>query len=832
MNCKFIHLWLWGALLCGLSLSVTSCKDDDNGTSEEQGGNEEAPQQDEASVRFWSVVGKLVSADDYTADYQDKTFEPTIGSEDTNPQHRVVYTNDAGTAALRFAYLVGETDVVTEQTTTYTWNDPDVGTLTYNKVTDGTAWATVDVSIKQVPHLTRIIYRQPAQDDANGSVGDGGSAYYRFGDVIRITNKDGQSEYWVCVRPAFDPEGKGDSHWVSVSPLPTANQEKYTSSHGKDYVLPTGLDTDEEHMQNLAEMLYAIYAPDQWAKNVEEYSGAGMKIFHDFQAKNIAYHNVKFWKNVAAGWQKYGIAQRVFGLSDDNLKSLVTGSDGLYTLYKGYSWYFTLSNYCTLFQAHYVHGEGNKYANMHTKAPFTKVQKQVVDKKKADGSNDILIDITECTDKKPYYVNEAFFGDANPRFIVRTATGKELSSTGKYDDNQQKIPGCTNIYRYYNDVYPEKDLNLPPEETNTPLEGEAGRYMIGDVVKDNEGNLWFCIAGAPYSKALYPFAKDTTAWFISFCKPNPDVAETRDNFVPEDELAETVMRLLEMYGNLADMQMEEYKLSLKSGTLGRIGQHIYDYAQVDLRELMCRIDSTWTYTDSRNGEKHESLSSSYLFNVAYGSNKDPENSSLARVVFDYTQAGSARGNAVAKSGKNYQNWRFLCYTKYETYDPSRITLTEDEESVGMTKWNALWPMTDDKMMFKDVTNQTMVDKYAKGDKWQKLGKRRSKAGYGRIEDYYWSNHYREFSGHGIGSVFSEDEPVLFFHVMKVTDKGGTYPNLTSQAGTRLSVVHLQNDPVLYRQNFQSVYAGNYSVDSQTLFYLNNQLYKAKQIPGF
>ena len=302
--------------------------------------------------------------------------------------------------------------------------------------------------------------------------------------------------------------------------------------------------------------------------------------------------------------------------------------------------------------------------------------------------------------------------------------------------------------------------------------------------------------------------------------------------MPEDELAETVMRLLEMYGNLADMQMEEYKLSLKSGTLGRIGQHIYDYAQVDLRELMCRIDSTWTYTDSRNGEKHESLSSSYLFNVAYGSNKDPENSSLARVVFDYTQAGSARGNAVAKSGKNYQNWRFLCYTKYETYDPSRITLTEDEESVGMTKWNALWPMTDDKMMFKDVTNQTMVDKYAKGDKWQKLGKRRSKAGYGRIEDYYWSNHYREFSGHGIGSVFSEDEPVLFFHVMKVTDKGGTYPNLTSQAGTRLSVVHLQNDPVLYRQNFQSVYAGNYSVDSQTLFYLNNQLYKAKQIPGF
>ena len=98
-----------------------------------------------------------------TDDYANATFEPTIGSEDPdNPQVRIVATNTADAAARRFGYLVG-VDGIDEQTQTYTWSDPDVGTLTYNKVTDGTAWATVDVSIPQVPHPRASSTASPAR---------------------------------------------------------------------------------------------------------------------------------------------------------------------------------------------------------------------------------------------------------------------------------------------------------------------------------------------------------------------------------------------------------------------------------------------------------------------------------------------------------------------------------------------------------------------------------------------------------------------------------------------------------------------------------------------
>ena len=194
---KNFYFLLMAVLVCGLSLSVTSCKDDDkdnNGGGES--GENLGPQneQNEASLKFWSVVDQLVDMDEYTEDYQNANLTPAIGFEDPNDaQARIVYTNSAEAAAERFANLVGVSDV-DENTTSRTWSDPDVGTLTYTKVTDGTAWATVDVSIKQVPNLEKIIYREPSQGDENGGVSGGKIAYYRFGDVVsrKVENKNGQ----------------------------------------------------------------------------------------------------------------------------------------------------------------------------------------------------------------------------------------------------------------------------------------------------------------------------------------------------------------------------------------------------------------------------------------------------------------------------------------------------------------------------------------------------------------------------------------------------------------------------------------------------------------
>ena len=834
MKKNVFNICLLAALLCGLSLSVTSCKDDDNGTSEEQGGNEEAPQQDEASVRFWSVVSHLVSADDYTKDYEDKTFEPTIGAEDTNPQYRVVYTNDAVTAAQRFSYLVGETDVVTEQTTTYTWNDPDVGTLTYNKVTDGTAWATVDVSIKQVPHLQRIVYRAPSQGDSNGGVTGDGSAYYRFGDVISRTQEDSRTEYWICVRPAFDPEGKGDTHWMSVSPVPTANQKTYTSSHKKNYVLPTGINYEEEHMQNLAELLFAIYNPKQWYDNVVFYNPEGMKMFHDFQLNNLAYHNQYFWQNVQKAWKNLKIAQTVFGYSDDALSKMVTDSEqGLYLLYKGYSWLFSVSNYCTLFQAHFVNSPGGRYANMQTKNPYTKVTKQVVDKKVEDGSSDIVIDISECSLNKPYYINKDFFGDSQPRFIVRYATGKQLSNTNKYTNNQESIPGCYDVYRYYKHVFPEKNLTDKPEKTgendsntasNAPAEGEAGTYMIGDVVQDDLGCKWFCINGSAYSKNLYPNVTDKSAWFITFDNVNFNEYKATD-ITTEEDLPEVSLRLMEFYETLLTAN-PPYKLNLTRDTLGFIARHILTYADVDVRKLVTKVDSTWKFYSNTVMKDISSKSTSYVSSIAYEDNTNQQ--AIARFVIDHTQSGDERTACVAKSGANFQYSRYLVYKNYEKYDSSKIVLTDDEASLKMNKWQALWPVSDTKMHLQDVEDRNMVSQFANHNKWIPEWQQRVMTGSSTPRYYGWNSETHSFATNNTSLLMDK---VLFFRVMKVTDNGGKTPNLTSQEGRKLTVVHMQNDKTLYKQGFQASFASNYTAHRSEFYYINNKKYTVKPIPG-
>ena len=469
---KNFYFLLMAALVCGLSLGVTSCKsDDDNDESSEGLGPQN--EQNEASLKFWSVVDQLVDMDEYTEDYKNATFEPSIGIEDPdNPQARIVYTNDAASAAERFANLVGVDDV-DENTESREWSDPDVGTLTYHKVTDGTAWATVDVNISQVRGLDKIIYREPSQGDENGGTG-GKIAYYRFGDVVsrEVENKDGSiiTEYWICVRPAFDLEGKGDSHWVNVG-LPLQQKNLWTWTYKPSgykyvsykYVLPTGLGENKEHMQNLAEMLYAIAYPETWYNNVNtNKNNKKFKFFHDFKGKNLDYHNQYFWQNVQNAWKKENkfvsggnLTDKLFGRTElAKFREIVTN---LYLLYKGYSWQKGTAP--TLFQAHYGTGTSVTELNNHL-AKCTEVKKSVYN---PDGTGYIDLNFNPNSVVLPFYINSKFFGDSNPRFVVRVATGAKLSSTGKYPDNTKAIPGVTDVYRYYRDI--EKPADGKPEIT-------------------------------------------------------------------------------------------------------------------------------------------------------------------------------------------------------------------------------------------------------------------------------------------------------------------------------------------------------------------------------
>lgn len=210
---KHLNYWLFAALVCGMAMSVASCKDDDNADDNNNASPEEQVQ--DQTAHYWDVVGQLVSMDNYTTDYASRTFEPVIGEPSAaNPLTRVVQTNTLEAAVERYNDLTGS--AIDTLTSEHTWTDPAIGSMTYRRSTDGRAWATVDVDIRQVPQLRQIVYQSPEQAGTNA--GNYATCYYRFGDIIsqRVGNI---TEYWICVRPAFEPEGKKKSHWVCVSPV-------------------------------------------------------------------------------------------------------------------------------------------------------------------------------------------------------------------------------------------------------------------------------------------------------------------------------------------------------------------------------------------------------------------------------------------------------------------------------------------------------------------------------------------------------------------------------------------------------------------------------------
>ena len=260
-------------------------------------------------------------------------------------------------------------------------------------------------------------------------------------------------------------------------------------------------------MQNLAEMLYAMCYPTQWEQNILYYSEeglfgpSGLPIFHDFHQSNVKYHNASFWNNVAVAWREKDIDQLIMGRTLDAISEEIA-NNGLHFLYKGYSWWTSTSNYATVYQAKFVNSPDGVNANMQTKKPYTDQKVQMIYKNQPQ--KDVEFDVRN----KRYVENMPFFGDTSPRYILRYATGAELSNTGKYSDVHNAIPGTKDVYRYYRDVVPVEDLEEhEPEITLTKIVDDRNKqtlsnfngvayYKTGNIYKDEKDDLWFVVSMA------------------------------------------------------------------------------------------------------------------------------------------------------------------------------------------------------------------------------------------------------------------------------------------------------------------------------------------------
>jgi hypothetical protein len=827
------------ALLCGLGLSVTSCKDDDDDNKSEE---QQQQEQEQTASKFWSVVGQLVSSDDYTADYADKTFEPVYGTPDaTNATTRIVETNDMQTAARYFADLItvddGSPVAIDENTQSYTFSDPDVGTLTYTRGGTAEDWATVDVNIKQVPRLRKIIYRQGGEGTNTGFAG---KAYYRFGDVVSRTVDD-ETEYWICVRPAFGPESTSSSFWVCMNSLPQKNYEYVNGSNGHSYFVPTGIGTDKKDMQNLAEMLYAICYPQQWYENATnlhtdgKYWGySGMPIFNDWTKANLMYHNQYFWQKVADAWKSKDIPGKAMNVDFAMLDKMTKPEgDGVNLLYKGYSWWTKTSWSCTLYQASFTHGTKNAEKNLHH-AEYKDLKRNMKD---INGFS--CLKMGAKTDNYAQF----FDNDGKIRWVVRFATGEELNGGTKPAPTAQLQGGCRDVYRYYAE-YPAEwytrdaegkngpEITASSNNVNNAPADLTGVFQIGDVLECVEdGTKWFCILGKPENTTI-PY-KDKEATFVSFDIPESGGVKAQ-GLPSEAELPEYAFRFLQFLFQMNDNKNPRYLLDLYAdGQLGSLCEHIKRYAGIDIHDLYVYADSVWNFKDNKKNKDVASESGNVITNMAYDDGS-ADHQAVARLILDYTQAGSGRTycDGTTADGKYYkfENWLFYIYKHYEYFDQSRQTpFPTGWNELGATAWQWLWPVSNTQITLQDLTNQALVMRYGAADKWASLPiktgpttrtERRTPRTQAETSvkpaDFFYKDGRFATAKRSLWN-----EPVLFMRMAKIVDPGHRQLNLESTDGRHFRVVHMQTEDALYKQNISSTWAISASADRVKSFYIDN-----------
>lgn len=551
--------WLLiAAVVLGISMTVTSCKDDDDDEKELTEEQKEAQAAELAAKdeAFWSVVGQLTDTKSLPDNWENATFEPSYGEQDENDAFtRVVVVNTVAEAARLFSNII-EVDI-DENTPTYTFQNDNVGTLTYKRTADGKSMATVDVSIRQMPHLQKIVYKTPDQLGTNTLFNgnfDGG-AYYRFGDVVKKANKDGKPEYWICVRPAFSRESKGDSHWVTLSALPEENLFHYRASNGFDYYLPKDLGVNTTHEKNFAEMLYAVLNPEQWQKNIED--NPRLDMFNGFDHDDIDFHNACFWKLVATGWKENQIMNCCFGgLSMDVLRQSVN-ADGLTLIYDS-KWNTFFSWSPTIYT--------RIYSGMNLKKSM---------KKAFSTSVKLNVDLNMRDNYyKSFGVNSGFFGDSKPRWIIRHATGEEL---GGHDDPKRPMDnGVEEVYVFNKYFYANRDLSDDDELLEDYVNTTHGLYLPGDVVKDPSGNRWICVQTAFRDDTQEP---SLYSYFISF-----DPGALRIGNDPMGNLPSCNLAWQMLFDMICHFSMSTI-YSAQSATLETINS-FKDNCEIDLNELI------------------------------------------------------------------------------------------------------------------------------------------------------------------------------------------------------------------------------------------------------
>lgn len=709
------------AVVLGLSMSVTSCKDDDDDETEVDGQTEEPIDGDpyaktsQPATDLLGVMSQLADVDSLPDNWRDATFEPTEGQvlDASTPFVRTVAVMDMTEARDLFRAFTGENH--DETATTLTWKNDAVGTMTFKALNQHDCVATIDMELKQMPHLSQLRLVPTSALNDNKLKYD---PYYHIGDVV----KDRDGRYWICVRAAGGPKNKEKTHWVTMQLL--TNDSKATglksnvkvfapTSKHQGYKVPQNLGGDEtEHLKYFAQLMYLLRNPEEYSYNLGKgqamASGLGA-LGYDTEADHTAYDQ-QMVSQMASDWDKLDLWSKV--LPAGVTKDFFNNSE-VNMFYYGHS--------------NDLIGSGITLYVCNQSGPCLSTQslRKLCWTKNNGGQT---FDITEFANNgRPTGTNVVTTKDKhqlNNAIVVCMATGKELAGTLFQPDYTDRIETVSEIYNL--ERYMAQDFEP--------------HYLPGDVYKDEKGHRWFVLYSSGYNQHKSTVINSSCAYLVSFeglefSKDNKTVTN-----LPNFELALRAsiglfQIIVAIPGEFDPRDVENFAYDPTSNRA--IIYNIYKHAKVNLMDL---LPKTLPIQGMR----------SYFINYCVGYQTGTLDLQLLRIVLN----GYDRDKVYVQAWQHYPK---VPFTEFKMEGPAAFS--------------------NDPIRLADITDQNMVslrahDYFATvpiraSGVWRQE-RSQADASANDVRNYQYDPTQFE-NGTFHSSMWNE--PVLLFRVTKVYDKG-------------------------------------------------------------
>lgn len=477
---KSFRLFLAMLLTSSIALSFSSCSDNDVNDNGVVIPGDPYNKTSEEGSRLGDILGAIASLDSLPDNWQNKNFtvEPTIGKalDESNPHVRTVASFSKQEAIDIFNGLTGSE--LSSDATSKSWSKEGVGSFTLNVSNKDGVFATIDVNMPSVPHLTQIRFVDKSLLGENGSFE--GKPYYHIGDVIKVSetkNNVTEVSYWVCVRCCNSAYGKEKTHWISFQLTPDNYKTFPADKDVAEMVVPTKLEynSDTPRMLKYATQLFCALT------NPEDYNDL-LSIFNEgLGGLGKVTYDYNTVVSIAQQWKQRGLFKTVFppeGLTSPadrfDAKQLKLKNDSITFYCKGYSYWKNMSLYYTKVWI--------------DNATLALKCKEGEDKWRPDAQKFDIRSYVRSGLRQWTNAMNPEGRTAKEAFVVRYKTGAQLCKQegiwGNADDPDptKKLPD-----------YDKKGIKITIEDEFHYDDKTNKEFSIGDKAKDNDGSIWTCL---------------------------------------------------------------------------------------------------------------------------------------------------------------------------------------------------------------------------------------------------------------------------------------------------------------------------------------------------